>query len=123
MKNVIYWCENSPDGEKRPLARFDPDMIWYTYGGYMRSFLTNCYYANPVGDMPLEKVLDVSKEKELQFWIGTPKECVADKEVKPTRPEIEDDHKMYLRRLNNLIICNSEQVAQSLYYFDYQKLE
>lgn len=124
MKSVISWCENSPDGEKQRLARFDPDMIWYTYGGFMRSFMTNCYYANPpLEGVPLEKVLDVSKEKEMQFWIGTPKECVADEEVKPTRPGVEDERKMYSRRLNNIIICNSEQITKSLYYFDYQKLE
>ncbi len=124
MDNVIRWCENPPDGKKKDLARFDPDLIWYTYAGFMRSFLTNCSYRNPpLEGVPIEKVLEVGKEKELQFWIATDKKCVEDSEVKPTRPGQEDEHKMNLRRLNNVIICNAEEVIPNLYYFDYSKLD
>ena len=123
MAETIFWCENPPQGERVTLARFDPDLIWYEYDGYKRVFLTNCYYENPpLEGIPVEEVLYKAKSDEMYFWIASPNTCVPDDKV-ITRWESEDENLFYLRRLNNLIICNSEELRQNLYYFDYSKLE
>jgi hypothetical protein len=122
MKHAIKWCEDPPGGESMALARFDPDMIWYSYDGFMRVFLTNCYYRDPpLHGLALDEVLKTAKEKELDFWTATPNPCVEDSEVKPSR-EYEDEDKIFMRRLNNIIVCNSEEVLPHLYHFDYRNL-
>lgn len=123
MKNTIIWCESPTNGEPTPLARFDPDLIWYTHAGKMRSFTTNCYYKNPLlyGENP-EAVVETAINKELTFWISSNSKCLPRNEVKRNR-ESEDDEKFRLRRLSNEIVCNSEEVLPYLYRFDYKNIE
>lgn len=123
MKQTILWCENPPEGIGTRLARFDPDLIWYDYGGYMRVFMTGCQYVNPpLEGIEVEKVLVKAKEGKMKFWIASPYRCISDKDVKP-KYDYEGQNQLYLRRLNNIIICNSEEIRPNLYYFDYQKLK
>lgn len=118
----IDWCENPPGGKPLALARYDPDMIWYEYDGFMRSFMTNCYFENPPLDgLPVENVLSVAKEKKLRFWTITPNRCLPQAEVKK-HLDYEGEHQLYLRQLNNVIVCHSQEVKPNLYYFDYATL-
>lgn len=122
MKATILWCEDPPDGLGTKLARFDPDLIWYDYGGYMRVFMTGCKYVNPpLEGIEVEKVLQKTKEGKMKFWIASPYRCIPDSDVKP-KYDYEGEHQLYLRKLNNKIICNSEEIKPNLYYFDYEKL-
>jgi len=123
MNNVIKWCEESPDGKVRQLARFDPDLIWFDHEGLMRSFTTNCEYVNPPlhGILP-EKVAKVAVNQKLQFWIASTNKCMPFDKVLPKytyeRPDM-----LELRKLNNAIICNSQEVSPNLYYFDYENVD
>ncbi len=118
----IDWCENPPGGKSLALARYDPDMIWYEYDGFMRSFMTNCYFENPpLDNLPIEKVLTVAKEKSLQFWTISPNRCLPQADVKK-HLDYEGEHQLYLRQLNNVIVCHSQEVKPNLYYFDYATL-
>lgn len=122
MKDTILWCESPPGDEPAPLARFDPDLIWYAPAGKMRSFMTNCYYHNPpVYSEDPKEVVDVAVEKKLTFWISTNSKCLPRGEVKRAR-ETEDDEKFRLRRLSNELVCNSEEILPYLYYFDYKNV-
>lgn len=124
MDYTLKWCEDPPDEKVAKLARFDPDLIWFDYGGKVRVFLTNCYYVNPPLDgVDIDKVINVAKEKELKFWISSSSKCQTYEEMTADRKPYEDDHKFYLRELNNKIICNSEERIPYLFYFDFQKLK
>jgi hypothetical protein len=119
----LEWCENPPSGKQTPLARFDPDMIWNDEDGFIRVFYTNCYFENPpLDDISLENALDIMKKGKMKFWTITPKQCLPQSEI-AMRPLYDNEHSLYLRRLNNIIVCNSRQVAPSLYYFDYETLK
>ena len=122
VKAGIDWCENPPSGQPTALTRFDPDMIWYEYDGFMRSFMTNCYFENaPLEGLPIDLVLTTAREKKLKFWTITPNHCLPRAEVKK-HLDYEGDHQLYLRQLNNIVICNSKEVQPNLYYFDYAAL-
>ena len=121
----IYWCENPPSGKRTELVRLDPDMIWYGETGFMRSFTTNCFIKEDqlLDGIPLNQFIDQAKVKKLKFWTVTTNPCIPDSQVKIKRhEEVGDDHKLYLRRLNNIIVCNSEEVKPNLYLFNYEKL-
>ena len=122
VKAGIDWCENPPSGQPTPLTRFDPDMIWYEYDGFMRSFMTNCYFENaPLEGLPINQVLTTAREKKLKFWTITPNRCLPQTEVKK-HLDYEGDHQLYLRQLNNIVVCNSEEIRPNLYLFDYAAL-
>lgn len=122
VKDGITWCEKPPSGRPTPLARFDPDMIWYEDDGFMRSFMTNCYFENPpLEDLPLDQVLDTAVKGKMQFWTITPNRCQPQEEVQK-HLSYEGDHQLYLRRLNNIVVCHSQEVRPNLYYFDYAAL-
>jgi hypothetical protein len=118
MNSTILWCENPPGGREVTIARFDPDVIWYSNEGLMRVFMTNCSYSNPpLQGVPIGKVLNTAKEQKIQFWISSLNKCVPDSEVS-SNPD-----QTYLRRLNNILVCNSQEVIPYLYYFDYSKIK
>ena len=122
VKAGIDWCENPPSGQPIALTRFDPDMIWYEYDGFMRSFMTNCYFENaPLEGLPINQVLTTAREKKLKFWTITPNRCLPQTEVKK-HLDYEGDHQLYLRQLNNIVVCNSEEIRPNLYLFDYAAL-
>ncbi|MCJ7805536.1 hypothetical protein MUP46_02740 [Patescibacteria group bacterium] len=123
MAEATFWCENPPDGKAVPLARFDPDMIWYENDGMMRSFMTNCYYENPpLEGLKIDEVIPAAIEKKMEFWTATPNTCISDRTKVVKRFPYEDDNAFYLRKLNNEIVCNSQEVLPNLYFFDYKKL-
>jgi hypothetical protein len=122
MKDTIRWCENPPGDIPAKLARFDPDLIWFDHAGKMRSFTTNCYYSNPPLDsIALDEVLEKARAEKLQFWISSPNHCTSEEDVVPKRKE-EDEYKLGLRKLNNKIICNAQEILPNLYFFDYSDI-
>ncbi len=121
MNDVVTWCENPPKGEYK-LARFDPDLIWFDYDGYMRSFITNCDYINPpLEGSKLSDILQTAKDQKMRFWITSTNACLPQDKVGPKHPNERPDM-IELRKLNNIIICNSKEVKRNLYYFDYSIL-
>jgi hypothetical protein len=126
MSSVVDWCENPPEGKRTPVVRLDPDMIWFADEGFFRSFMTNCYIdEKPALDkIPLENVLAEARNRKIKFWTVSINKCIPDSEVKIKRhEEVGDDRMIYLRRLNNIIICNSLEVEPNIFYFDYSKLK
>lgn len=128
--DATIWCEN-PQGGPIGLARFDPDMIWYKDAGLLRSYLVGCYWENPsLSPSEWKNIISVAKERKLAFWTVTINSCLPEDKVK-SKEEIGDSNNdpeklqklLEMRRLNNAIVCNSEQVLPSLYHFDYQKLK
>jgi len=119
----IYWCENPPLSQRTELVRLDPDMIWFRDEGFMRSFLTNCYIneSPPLDGLPLDQVLKIAKQDNLRFWTVSVNPCILQEKV-TKRLDYEGDYQLYLRHLNNIIVCNSQEVKPNLYYFDYEKL-
>lgn len=122
IAEAVEWCENPPGGPVG-LARLDPDMIWFEDEGFMRSFLLNCYYENPdMGSATTENFIEKSKENKLQFWIASVNPCIPQDQVKMKRKE-EDGGLLDMRKINNVIICNSREVFPNFYYFNYQTLK
>jgi len=130
MAEAARWCENGQGGEFTPIARFDPDMIWYQNDGFIRSFLVNCYWGNPnLGSTEWSDIIKPAKDRKLKFWTITPNPCLPKEQVK-SKTELQDTNNnagninqlLLMRRLNNSVVCNSQQVLPNLYYFDYQKL-
>jgi hypothetical protein len=123
VNGAVNWCDRPPEGKRMPLAQIDPDMIWYKDDGLMRVFMTNCYYENPpLNGIPLNEVLFEAKILKLQFYNATPNNCVEENDIKPFSPS-EKPAVMDMRKLNNLLICNSQKVAPGLYYFDYKNIK
>lgn len=127
---AIKWCENPPGGPVA-LARFDPDMIWYGNDSLIRSYLVNCYYANPdLGVNDINNIVAVAKQRKLRFWTISTNSCILQKEVKSGK-ELGDSNGnssevkslLQMRQLNNAVVCNSQEVLPNLYYFDYEKLK
>lgn len=113
----IIWCDNPPGGQVA-LARFDPELIWDNYAGLTRVYMANCSYLNPpLEGVAINQVLKLAIEQKMQFWITSKSKCGPDVQINQT------SGKLYLKELNNLIICNSVEVQPDLYYFDYKKLE
>lgn len=122
MKYTIKWCENSDNGKSKKLARFDPDLIWFDYDGLKRVFILNCDYINPpLYDQDIKKIIPSAIENKLQFYIASKGRCISDDNVVKLHPTERDDM-LYLRKINNKIICNSKEIEPNLYYFDYTKL-
>lgn len=130
MYEVALWCENPPGGSAM-LARFDPDMIWYKDAGYVNSYLLACSWRNPGVDLDQwANFVNVAKQADLKFWIVSSVGCLPEGEVK-SGAELQDasssseDIKrlLLMRKLNNAVVCNSEEVVHGLYYFDYSRIK
>lgn len=118
MKDTISWCENTPNNEMTPLARLDPDLIWFSYEGLMRVFMVDCnYFSSSLQGIPPGNVIEVAKDQKMEFWISSLNGCLSDKELSAMKNQYS------LRELNNKIICNSKEIKPHLYYFDYKNLK
>lgn len=126
---ATFWCENPPGGSVA-LARLDPDMIWYEDSGFMRSYLINCYYENPdLGEGDIKKIKSVAINRKLNFWTVTINPCVPENQVK-SKQELKDSNinienlqkLLSMRKLNNAVVCNSQEILPNLYHFDYRNL-
>jgi hypothetical protein len=111
LSETVKWCDNSNITAK-PITSFDESVAAH----YIRPFLMNCYWIEPelsVGNW--EDVVELAKDRKYDFWTITSKKCM------PKGTEVFDPQ-LPLDKLNNAIICNSEQVLGTLYHFDYKKL-
>jgi hypothetical protein len=120
---AVVWCDSPPSNQPVHLAVFDPDMIWFAEDGSIRTFMTNCGYNNPnLEGLPLNQVLETAKAHKMQFWTITPNHCLPEKSV-TKKFDQEGDLELYLRHLNNLIVCNAHEILPNLYYFDYSNIQ
>lgn len=123
MNDVILWCDGGEGRDYVNLARFDPDLIWFDHDGLMRVFLIRCRYINPnIETNEIGKIIPSAIINKQKFWISSSNKCLSDLEVKP-KFVYEKDFQSYLRKVDNKIICNSNQIIPNLYYFDYEKLK
>jgi len=108
-KDVIFWCEK----QEKPveLVSFDPQIIWNSYEGLSRVFLTNCNYAN-IGS--LNKSSEYLKKETLLLVSITP----CDPNIKVgNNVELELDVMEYFKLVNNNYICNSKEIIPGLYLY------
>lgn len=124
MNETIRWCEErDADGNIKKLARFDPDLIWFDYDGLKRVFMLNCDYINPpLYSEDVNLLMPSAKDQKLKFYIASVSRCLPDDKVVKLHPTERDDM-LVLRKINNKIICNSEEIKPYLYYFDYTKIK
>jgi hypothetical protein len=126
MKFITRWCENPSDNKPTPLAVFEPPLIWenlqYDDEYYLRSFVTNCFVETPAFKNLTTTEVQYLKEKKMNVWIASISKCVPPDQIVPTYPyETESD--LSMRKTNNKIICQSTEVGQHLFYFDYTKIK
>lgn len=111
MEGTIKWCDRK-DTSLIKLARFDPDLIWFTHDGLSRVFMMNCIFENP-GDFNENHIKE-------DFWITSINKCVKDKDIYRKYP-YEQDYQYNFRKLNNKLICESNEILPNLYIYDHTK--
>jgi hypothetical protein len=124
VSDATIYCDTHA-GEPLGLVILDPDMIWFTRNGLNRVFMLGCYYYYPpnLSVDGWKDVVTVAKERRLQFWTISANPCVSPDKLEPGLEKNKADQKFKMRQINNLIVCNSTEVAKNLYYFDYEKLK
>jgi hypothetical protein len=108
-KDIIFWCEK----QEKPveLVSFDPQIIWNSYEGLSRVFLTNCSYVN-IGS--LNKTYEYLKEESLLLVSIAP----CDPNIKVgNKVELGPDVMEYFKLVNNNYICNSKEIIPGLYLY------
>ena len=107
-KGVVNWC----DQQNKPveLVTFDPEMIWMSYEGLSRVFLTNCYYANIYS---WNKSYSYIGKNNLLLVSTTPCDRKLEEEKGDPRGNITE----YLKIVNNQHICHSTEVIPGLYLY------
>jgi len=114
MRDVVFWCDEQQ--EKKELHTFDPSVIWGSYEGLIRVFMTNCEYKMmDIVDLPANEVVTYLKKKGDSFLLISINEC--QKKLETTGIIRREDEIQYLGQVNNDIICNSEQILPGLYRF------
>ncbi|MFZ2202225.1 MAG: hypothetical protein WAV56_02400, partial [Microgenomates group bacterium] len=122
MSEVIFFCEQPPENKDFVLSRLDPDLIWFTYEGQMRTFMTNCSLGGPsISGTPVEKALDYSIKKQLKYHLVSLNPCTPPDKLEYRNNE--RDYQRELRRLNNEVVCHSREVYPYIYLFDWQNIK
>lgn len=102
---MVLWCDQQPAPTK--IVTFDPQIIWTSYEGLSRVYLTNCYYGSFDNSSN-----DGSKNDGIRLVSIT----TCDKELlKEATPESSSDE--YYKIINNKYICNSEPIFPGLYLY------
>jgi len=117
VKEVIKWCDSpNADGTDKTITTYDPDLIWFTYDGQMRVFMTHCRYGNFLGTgMPVGEVPSYLRKNNYKFYLASINPCLPSGKLK--KYDYETEQQVNMRELNNVIVCNSKEIAPSLYYF------
>lgn len=128
LRDFSRFCSNPPDGKFTHFEIFEPELVWsdmkYDDSYFLRVFETNCAYyspdlfANVLGSQALQYAVDA----KLKFWFASIYDCTSNEEANtpyPGLPKI----MVLSRKLNNDFVCNSTQIGQHLYYFDYTKVK
>jgi hypothetical protein len=108
MKEVIFWCDRSSNIQD--LVVFDPSIIWYSYEGLFRVFMTNC---NVIYVPSSEQAAPYDDKKDI--LIASLNNCQPGLEF--TNADHIEDKVKYLRNVNNQFICKSKEVLPGLYKF------
>lgn len=119
MHTVVEWCDSQRLSEPIWLYRVDPDLVWFTFEGQMRVYMTNCRISDFGPDPKLghEKAYDQLKQNiKTPAWFASLNPCQKNEDIKYLPWETE--HQRFLRRANNNIICNLKEVIPHLYYFE-----
>lgn len=104
VSGVVSWCDNVPPGTQ--IAQIDPDMIWYSYSGLVRVFMTNCVLTSfPLDDPPKDS-----------FYLISLNTC-QDGEIKARHPN-ETEQIVRRRIVNNDLVCEGREIVNSLYQID-----
>lgn len=106
--DVIRWCDNQASPVE--LVSFDPEIIWMTYEGLSRVFLTNCHYANID---PVSKSYDYFDREEL--LLVSVSKC--DPQLVDDKPDPKTEIIKYFKIINNTYICKSKEIVPNLYLY------
>lgn len=122
LSGIISWCEKQPIGTS--LTSFDLD----SEAVYIRPFLMNCYFSEPdLNPSEWKNFTRTAIDKKLKFWTISYSECnpqnvsVPERGIGPGENK-DTDAQALMRKMNNVIVCNSEKILPNFYYFDYRKL-
>jgi hypothetical protein len=122
---LLKMCDEPSDHKPFHIVTYDPDLIWYDDLFRMRIFFTNCdYVSGPISvDQPLAEVLPDATLRQLHFLLATINPCVTPNDV-VAKIKSEEDLKLQMRRLNNLLVCQSHPLLTGLLYdFDANRLQ
>ena len=121
MKNFIYLCSSPPGNVDYEYAWIDPDLIWFEYDGMSRVFMTNCTNIGaPLNGVPVGQVVKYARENNIVFNFPSVNPCVEPDKIRTLG--YENENQIYLRQLNNEIVCHSKETAPYVYSFDYRNL-
>jgi len=117
MSQVISWCNNPPYAPVE-MYRLDPDLIWFTYEGQMRIFMTNCHLT----DLPIDPSLPANLTYSyIQTSVKQPFIYVSLAGCQPESQiqhyEYENPYQRYLRYANNDLVCHLPPVAPHIYSY------
>jgi len=116
MKEFVFFCDDPPKNQPITYAWIDPDLIWYSRNGLVRVFMTNCKkVGNPFGEMSIEEIITYAVDNQIEFIIPSLNPCTEADKINMYGNE--DDYKIYLRKLNNEIVCHSKEVETNVYLF------
>ncbi len=120
---IAAWCENPPV-KPVAIALYDPDTI---YGGgdiFVNSYFVNCFFANPNLTLAEWKNFqNIAQERKLQFWSFSINACQEDPSKLTVGQTQDYETRLTMKRISNEIVCNSQEIIPSLYYFNYRKMQ
>lgn len=117
MSEVVKWCDTpNPDGSYKVITTYDPGLIWFEFEGQMRVYMTNCQYGPFYGHgQEVTQIISYLRKNNIEFYLASIEDCSKNGSVKLLG--FENENQLYMRNLNNEIICNSAQILPHLYFF------
>jgi hypothetical protein len=114
MKEVIYWCEK--DSQNEDLISFDPALIWTSFQGLSRVYMTNCHLQYIATREGAEDFLQGRKTFK---WLASINEC----DPKMILPEEDKstDASVYLETVNNYFVCQAKPLLPGLFVLEKNK--
>jgi|GEM_PF-4862128 len=107
MGELVLWCDKQNVPTK--LVTFDPEIIWTSYEGMSRVYLTNCYY----GDL-----IDPSGDNLKDVGTRLVSTVSCDKELLKIKTMPDPSTNEYYKIINNKYICSSKQIFTGLYLYE-----
>lgn len=118
--SVIHWCNDREDTIR--LSVLDPDIIWYKFEGRYAVFVQNCEIGQgPANGLPLDQAIEILKKDKAIVHTLSLSPCLPEP-IEKGHP-LEDESKLYMRQLNNKVVCSSTEILPNLYYFDWENVK
>lgn len=116
MHHIALWCDQLEVIQPIKLYRSDPDLIWSSYEGQVRAFMTNCIFSDtgfdPKKDPSTATEQLRSNLRSTDYYISLAK-CQKPEEVQPLSHETKWQE--FLRQVDNNVVCSIPQLLPHLY--------